>query len=210
MRSFWKPAFLMLLLVALLTAATLGAQTTQYEYKVLATTKTSTLEKELNEAAREGYRVKAVMGGETAALGDEAVVVMVREAGATQAEAAIYKLLATQRTSTMEDELNDAGQEGFDYIGQTVFKTAFGGREVVVILERVPGSNTIRVDYRLQSTKKTSTMEDELRQVGEQGYELVGLTVAKTAFGGVGAGQHFAQVFRIATILLPGGLCNSI
>ena len=36
------------------------------EYRVLATTKTSTMEKELNDAAEQGYRFQTVMGGETA------------------------------------------------------------------------------------------------------------------------------------------------
>ena len=35
----------------------------EVQYRVLATTKTSTLEKELNEAAEAGFRFETVMGG---------------------------------------------------------------------------------------------------------------------------------------------------
>jgi hypothetical protein len=42
-----------------------SAGPTQIEYRVLATNKTSTMGKELNEAAEAGYRFKGVMGGET-------------------------------------------------------------------------------------------------------------------------------------------------
>ena len=45
-----------------------------------------------------------------------------------------YILLATSRTQTMEDELNAAPAE-FEFVGLTVFQTAFGGTEAAAILE---------------------------------------------------------------------------
>jgi hypothetical protein len=48
-----------------------------------------------------------------------------------------YKLLATSKTSTMQKELQEAGDAGFKFVGITVSKTAFGGKEVVSILRRV-------------------------------------------------------------------------
>jgi hypothetical protein len=45
---------------------------------VLATNKTSTLEQELNEAAEAGFRLSAVMGGETAPGGEELVAIAKR------------------------------------------------------------------------------------------------------------------------------------
>jgi hypothetical protein len=47
------------------------------EYRVLATSKTSTIEMELNEAGAAGYRFSKAMGGETAFGGQEIVVVIV-------------------------------------------------------------------------------------------------------------------------------------
>jgi hypothetical protein len=157
----------------------------QIEYRLLATNKTSTMEKEMNQAAAAGFRFEGVMGGETAGGGDEAVVIMSRNPGAANAESPryAYRLLATNKTSTMQKELSAAGETGFLYKGQTVYSSAFGGREVVVILERQEGSKTA-YEYKLLATNRTSTMEKELNEVGRNGFLICGMTVAETAFGG--------------------------
>ena len=152
------------------------------DYRVLATTKTSTMEKELNEAAEAGFRFQAVMGGDTAIGGNEVVVVMSRM-GDSKGRFG-YKLLATSKTSTMEKELQEAADAGFEYRGQTVFKSAFGGEEVVCILERDKDSGSQRSQYKLLATTKTSTLQKELLEAGGAGYQIVGMTVAKTAMGG--------------------------
>ena len=151
------------------------------DYRVLSTTKTSTMQKEMQEAADAGYRFGDVMGGSTAFGGSEVVVVMTKSAGG-QFD---YRLLATNKTSTMQKEMQEAGDAGFEYRGQTVFKSAFGGKEVVAILERPRDRKAAqRFEYRLLATNKTSTMQKELQEAGEQGFEFVGLTVAKTLMGG--------------------------
>jgi hypothetical protein len=43
---------------------------------VLATSRTSTMQKEMQEAGGDGYRIAAVMGGETPLGGNEVVVLM--------------------------------------------------------------------------------------------------------------------------------------
>jgi hypothetical protein len=159
--------------------ATAGAP---LEYRVLATLKTSTLEKELNEAAEAGFRFQAVMGGETAFGGKEGVAVLSRKPGERGRYA--YRLLATLKTSTMEKELQDAADAGYEYRDQTVFDTALGGKEVAVIMERDKNAEGTRNQYRLFATLKTSTLQKELEQAGNGGYEIVGMTVGKTAFGG--------------------------
>jgi len=55
---------------------------------------------------------------------------------------------------------------------------------VAVIMERDPSKNIPPRSYRLLATSRTSTMQKELRELGEQGYALLGLTVGKTAMGG--------------------------
>lgn len=152
-------------------------------FKVLATNRTSTMEKEMNDAGRSGYRFGAVMGGETAAGGKEVVVVMKKGEGA--APGFQYRLLATSKTSTMKRELQDASDAGYVYVGQTVFESLFGGREVVCILEREQGKRgDSGWEYDLLATNRTSTMERELADAGADGFELVGMTVAQTAIGG--------------------------
>lgn len=152
------------------------------EYRVLATNKTSTMEKELNAAAELGFRFQAAMGGETAIGGNEVVSVVSRTEGSKGRYA--YRLLATNRTSTMEKELQAASEAGFEYRAQTVFNSAFGGDEVVCILERDKDAGDARGQYRLVATTKTSTLEKELADAGAAGYQVLGMTVAKTALGG--------------------------
>jgi hypothetical protein len=173
----------MLWLAPALLAALASPALAQNDIKVLATNKTSTLEKEMNEAADAGYRFAAVMGGDTSFGGSEAVVIMTRLDGSKPAFA--YKLLATNKTSTMQKEMQEAGDAGFEYKGQTSFKSMFGGKEVVVLLER---DKTVekphQYEYKLLATKKTSTMQKELAEAGAAGYQFVGMTVSDTLVGG--------------------------
>lgn len=162
-------------------APSVAAAQAAVEYRVLATNKTSTMQKEMQEASEAGFRFGGVMGGETALGGSEVVVIMVRAGDAGRFQ---YRLLATNKTSTMQKEMQEAGDAGFEYRGQTVFKSMFGGREVVSILEKAPDATVVRYEYRLLATKKTSTMQKELAEAGEAGYEFVGMTVAKTLVGG--------------------------
>lgn len=154
------------------------------EYRLLATNKTSTMQKEMNRSAEEGLRFEGVMGGETSFGGKEVVVVMSRDRAAGQNAGFEYKLLATSKTSTMQKEIQQAGDAGFEYKGQTVFESMFGGKEVVVILERDRSAPIQRHLYRLLATKKTSTMQKELSEAGDAGFRFVGVTVGETAFGG--------------------------
>jgi hypothetical protein len=114
------------------------------EYRVLATNKTSTMQKEMREAADAGFRFGGVMGGETALGGSEVVVIMVRSGDAGRFQ---YRLLATNKTSTMQKEMQEAGDAGFEYRGQSVFKSMFGGREVVTILEKAPDAQLTRYEF---------------------------------------------------------------
>lgn len=170
-----------LLLFAMAMPITLFAETGGYEYRLLATNKTSTMERELNEAAAVGFVFAATMGGETAFGGDETVVIMMKSPKPGRRR---YKLLATNKTSTMQKEMTAAGNEGFAYCGQTVFTSTFGGREVAVIMELDQDQPAKRFQYKLLATSKTSTMQKELAPAGGEGFALKGLTVASTALGG--------------------------
>lgn len=175
---------LLLLLTLLAASVAVAGKAQQYEYMLLATNKTSTMEQELNAAAADGFSFVDVMGGETSFGGNEVALVMSKPSGSHAGGQKVYKLLATNKTSTMQKELQEMGAEGFAYKGQSVFASAFGGRQVSVILERDLSEQANRYSYRLLATKKTSTMQKELTEAGEAGFKLLGMTVAKTAFGG--------------------------
>lgn len=173
-----------LVLAASLATGTPG-QAQGTDYKLLATNRTSTMEKEMNTAAEAGFRVRTVMGGETAFGGREAVVIMSRNIDdRPPAGRYVYRLLATKKTSTMQKELQEAGDAGFEYVGQTIFHSTFGGEEVVVVLERDADAEPVGYEYLLLATNKTSTMQEELQEAGAEDFELVGMTVHGTTFGG--------------------------
>jgi len=173
---------LVLCTAVLLLADAAGAQgISPFEYRVLATNKTSTMQKEMDLAAEAGFRFAQVMGGPTAFGGSEVVIIMMKDAEPANYR---YRLLATNKTSTMQKEIQDAADEGYEYRGQTVFNSSFGGKEVVVILERVVDRPVTKYEYRLLATSKTSTLQKELSEAGTKGFDLVGMTVAQTAVGG--------------------------
>ena len=156
----------------------------QTQFKVLATKKTSTMQKEMQQAADDSFRFEGVSGGGTAFGGSEVLVIMSKNAGANASGRFQYKLLATSKTSTMQKEIQEAGNNGFQYKGQVVFETFFGGEEVVVILEKDTKAELRKYEYKLLATSKTSTMQKEINQSGDDGFTFVGVTVGKTAIGG--------------------------
>lgn len=156
----------------------------QTQYKVLATKKTSTMQKEMQEASDSGYRFEGVSGGGTSFGGSEVLVIMSKNPDVDLSGRFQYKLLATSKTSTMQKEIQETGDNGFVYKGQVVFETFIGGDEVVVIMEKDTKAEPKRIEYKLFATSKTSTMQKEINEGGAAGYEYVGVTVGKTLIGG--------------------------
>lgn len=177
-----RPSFLFSFTVLLCVLAGTEAAEAQHTYKVLATARTSTMQSEMEQAGQAGYRFVAVMGGSTAVGGREVVVLMEKTDGDTTTYS--YRLLATSKTSTLQKELQEAGDAGYGIVGQTVFESTFGGRETAAIVERRAGEEVVKYEYRLVATARTSTLERELRDLAELGFQALDLTVGQTAFGG--------------------------
>src|SRR5687768_3380608 len=155
---------LVALLLALTTSA--GAQDSSPDpdqrYLILATHRTSTMQKELDVAAKQGYRVVAASYGR-----DEIILFLERQP--PSAEPYAYRLLATHRNSTMEKELSDAGSEGFRFLPQTAIAK---GDEGVVVMERAP-QNDKRYEYRLLATHRTSTLMKEINEAARASFVLM-------------------------------------
>jgi hypothetical protein len=139
-------------------------------YLLLATRKTSTMEKELNQAAAAGYRI--VAGSRTS--GTEMALLL--ESVATPPDVYEYQLLATTKTTTMQKELDEAAARGFRLLPETMMQKSqmFGPLEIVVVLEKAPGSPQ-HYEYLLLATTKTSTMQKEITQATEGGYQVIGM-----------------------------------
>ena len=140
------------------------------QYKLLATTRTSTMQKEINETAAQGYRI--VVGSPTS--GSEMALFLAREG--TVAEPYQYKLLATTRTGTMQKEMNEAADAGYRLIPSTMIakKQLLGGIEIVMIMERPPKAR-MEYEYKLLATSRTSTLQKEVTEAKDAGYIVVGM-----------------------------------
>jgi hypothetical protein len=152
--------------VFLLTSCAIAQSAPQY--KLLATSRTSTMEKEINEMASQGYQLAGTMGGDTQE--GEIITIMRKLPDANDKERFQYKLLATERTGTMQRELQEAADAGYEYAG------VMARGEVMVILERDKTlQSKQRSRYRLLATSRTGTMEREMSQAAADGFEFVAL-----------------------------------
>jgi hypothetical protein len=177
----FKKVFLPGLLIAICSLPAI-AQKVKLEpdqhYLLLATTKTSTMQDELDEVAAEGFRI--IVGAPTS--GSEMVLFLERVT--KPPDTYKYKLLATSRTGTMEKELQEAAREGFRLLPRTMIaktsvtkRSLLGGGpdiEIVAVLERTPKVDN-HYQYRLLATTLTSTLQKEVTQALADGYVLVGM-----------------------------------
>ena len=165
------------------------------QYLLLATGRTSTLEREIQEAAQAGYRVQVACkpGGY-----GEWLVLMKKVARPP----AIYdyKLIATQLTSKMRWEIEAAADQGYEVVPGT----ATGGDELLVILERPPRerlpddekpvAGPYRFEYQLLATTLTGTLQKELTGAADRGFRAVGL---------FSRGEHIAILERPRLSVAP-------
>ena len=168
------------LLLSLAAVPLVGAAVPQQDltgrFLLLATSRTGTMQRELDEAAAAGYRI--LTGSPTS--GDEIAVIL--EKVVTPPNTYQYLLLATTLTGTMQREIDEAASEGFRLLPATMISKAgvFGtlmnsdAREIVMIMEKSPNSSR-RYQYMLLATFQTSTLQDEIAQAVENGYEVVGM-----------------------------------
>ena len=152
------------------------------KYKLLATTKTSTMQKELDEVSAQGYKV--IVGSPTS--GAEMAVFLSLDG--TLENPYKYKLLATTRTSTMQKELNEAAAGGFRLIPSTMVskEQLLGGNEIVMIMERPP-KVVKEYEYKLLATIRTSTLQKEVSEAQDAGFVIVGM---------VSRGEHMVVMER--------------
>ena len=139
-------------------------------FLLLATEKTSTMQKELNEAAAAGYRILA--GSPTSGV-EMALILEKLDTSPNNYE---YLLLATSKTSTMQKELDEAASRGFRLLPSTMISKSrmFGSDEIVVLLEKAPTASLI-YKYLLLATERTSTLQKEMTQAYQEGYEVMGM-----------------------------------
>jgi len=106
----------------------------RYEYRLVATERTSSFERELNDHARDGFRVvpRAVTTKFNTSLlrGDNYELLAIMEKAPSPLPSMQYRILATSRTGTLQDELRDARGEGWALV------TLIVRGEVLAMLEK--------------------------------------------------------------------------
>jgi hypothetical protein len=150
-------------------------------YLLLATMKTSTMQKELDAAAAQGFRV---VTGSPTSTSEWAVLL---ERVATPAAPYTYRLLATTKIATMRKELNEAAAEGYRLLPRTMTsKDSFLTMEVVMLVEKAPNSDA-RYEYRLYATTSEKKMRAEIEKAEAEGFTLAGM---------VSRGEHMVIMER--------------
>jgi hypothetical protein len=103
-----------------------------YKYRLLATTRTGTMNKELNEAAAEGWRLlpRTMISKEGSGPFSGIEIVVLLEKAPEENVKYEYKLLATTLTGTLQKEVTESIAAGFTLAGMV------SRGEHMVIMER--------------------------------------------------------------------------
>jgi hypothetical protein len=141
-------------------AKVLPAAPGQSEFRIITTTRTSTLEKELAQAAAERFRLVGTSTGYMTA-------VMARDARSTDGPVE-YRVLAMTLAKTEVAELAAVGADGF-----RIAAPAENGMEAVYILQRTPGTSQ-RFEHRTLMLEE-ATADRLLREAEAEGYRVVAL-----------------------------------
>ena len=130
------------------------------------------MEKELDEVAAKGFRV--LYGAPTAQLDMSILLKRVQvEAG----EPYTYKVLATSRLKTMENEMNELAKQGYQLLPRTIiFKQGFITAELVMLMERAPKSNK-KYEYKLVQGRKETKVHKEIDEGEKQGFYPVTMII---------------------------------
>lgn len=156
-------------------AGQLQAQPDQ-KYLIIEVAKLDTFEKELGDAAKQGFRLIMAStdqnGGRIQAF---------LERTATPPDVFQYRMVATVSEKTGDKEMNAAGADGFRVVphtsmvkkGLTIFNV-----NSVVVMEKPPLS-THGFEYKSISAVKTSTFHRELQTAVDGGWKAVDMIYGK-------------------------------
>jgi hypothetical protein len=138
-----------------------GAEMGKREYRFLQTTKVSTMEKEMNQLAKEGFQFYLTSIGS---------ITLMSRSLKDKAQKYEYKLLATRRTGTMQKELTEMGAQGYQFLG-----TSTGAGGLVSTMERETGERARgnQYEYKFLATTLEGTTQEELSEALASGYKFL-------------------------------------
>lgn len=147
-------------------ATNAAADTSKPEYKFLATKKVATMEEEMNAAAKEGFRYHSSSPG--------LLTLMIRDASEKSSKQRFeYKLLATLRTDTMQKEMQEMAEKGFNYLSTS---SGLGG--VTTLFERdleKPVGTDVK-EYKMLAAYTDTATEKEIADAINNGFKFRDIT----------------------------------
>lgn len=171
----------LVLLIAALVATALGNPPERGEYRFLATNDANQLERELNEAAREGFRLRFISD----TFADSKIGVLMLRSGpapATKSDTTPpfeYKVLGARKVSTLRKELDEVAAQGYELRGLTANASLlmFTVSETIAVLERPAGQTKPKYEYRFLTANREATMQQALDAAVSEGFHPVALSV---------------------------------
>jgi hypothetical protein len=137
------------------------------EYKLLATMRTSTLEKEINQAAKQGYRLSL------ASLGRFALMAHDKRNSQPRYEYKLHKL----KKQAGEQDLLTYSQRGFNYHATV---TGTGGPTAVLEHDLQAGANNPTLEYKLlkfpNKVEEKAEFQKEMSEAVASGFHILDLT----------------------------------
>jgi hypothetical protein len=175
--------------ILMVVGSAVPARAQEERYLLLAASRTSTLQNEINQAVERGFRVVAASRTDDA----EALVALERTTGTYT-----YRVIAATRTGTLQREIAEAVAAGFRVVPRTVTtKRTIGGAlfnndnndegELLVIMERGPDTPA-NLTYRILATSRTGTLQREMSDAEAAGFTLIALA---------SRGEHVAIFERV-------------
>jgi hypothetical protein len=162
--------------LAFSAAAVVEAQEAADKYVLLATERTGTMQREIDDAAAKGFRVFGASPND----GSEVIIFLEKSNDKYQ-----YRLVAATRIETLQREMSEAAGDGYHIVPRAVTRK---GDELLVLMEKGPGGPA-RSQYRVLATERTATLQKEIAETANDGFSLI--AVAKT-------GEHIAILERRA------------
>lgn len=156
----------------------------QHEYKVIGARKVTTLRKELEDAALQGYELRGVTANASLMpfTVSETIAVLERAVG-QKSQRYEYRFLASVREKELQKSLDITVAEGFYPVALSMNKDNNAASFLIglpvlrfdLIMQRqagaAPPAQPVR-EYRFLSTLKPGTFEKEIKQMSTQGWRF--------------------------------------
>ncbi|HEX5083029.1 MAG TPA: hypothetical protein VFY40_13365 [Blastocatellia bacterium] len=142
------------------------------EYRLIATTKGSTLEKELNELAKQGFRFEK----EAQAIGVSTFIVLAsRPLGSTPSQRFEYRIFDIGQFAKQKQELSS---QGFIYRAAMLSSFLLSPGSMVYLLERDIGAPSSSYEYDVIASSKDKKLQTMLNGANSGGFAPVAISGA--------------------------------